>query len=235
MGGNPLWYMESLCRVMELQPGMRVLDLGCGKAIGSIFLARECGVQVWATDVGQATPGLDFVRAWANAVDPSLNWQRIREAGVEGLVYPVAGEAHALPFADCFFDAIVSVNAYWLFGTDDFYLHNCLVRFVKPGGQIGIVVPGVVRELGEEIPCHLRRHWDPDFCAWHDVPWWRRHVARSGAVDVEVADALEEDDGWRLLERWQEAIGCSGLARDDQGRSITVVRVVMRRRGPANQ
>jgi cyclopropane fatty-acyl-phospholipid synthase-like methyltransferase len=30
---------------------MRVLDLGCGRAATSIFLRREFGVQVWATDL----------------------------------------------------------------------------------------------------------------------------------------------------------------------------------------
>ena len=30
---------------------MRVLDLGCGLAMSSIFLRREFDVQVWATDL----------------------------------------------------------------------------------------------------------------------------------------------------------------------------------------
>jgi len=33
MGPNPLWLTEFLCEEMELRPGMRVLDLGCGKAL----------------------------------------------------------------------------------------------------------------------------------------------------------------------------------------------------------
>ncbi len=32
-------------------PGLRVLDLGCGRASSSIFLCREFGVQVWAADL----------------------------------------------------------------------------------------------------------------------------------------------------------------------------------------
>ena len=41
MGPHPLWLTEWLCQEMHLEPGMRVLDMGCGKAITSIFLARE--------------------------------------------------------------------------------------------------------------------------------------------------------------------------------------------------
>ncbi len=63
MGPNTLWLMESLCERVELEQGMRVLDLGCGRAISSIFLAREFDVQVWATDL------------W---IHPSENWPRIR-------------------------------------------------------------------------------------------------------------------------------------------------------------
>jgi cyclopropane fatty-acyl-phospholipid synthase-like methyltransferase len=35
---------------MEFKPGMRVLDMGCGKALTSIFLANEFGVTVFAND-----------------------------------------------------------------------------------------------------------------------------------------------------------------------------------------
>ena len=51
MGPNVLWLTEALTQVLPLEPGMRVLDLGCGAAISSIFLARELGVQVWAADL----------------------------------------------------------------------------------------------------------------------------------------------------------------------------------------
>ncbi|WP_422926628.1 SAM-dependent methyltransferase [Singulisphaera sp. PoT] len=48
---NPLWLTEWLCEELDLKPGMRVLDLGCGRAMSSVFLNREFGVQVWATDL----------------------------------------------------------------------------------------------------------------------------------------------------------------------------------------
>jgi cyclopropane fatty-acyl-phospholipid synthase-like methyltransferase len=42
---------EWLTSALDLRPRMRVLDLGCGRATSSIFLHREFGVQVWATDL----------------------------------------------------------------------------------------------------------------------------------------------------------------------------------------
>src|SRR5205085_2973143 len=47
-GANALWLTEWLTSALELRPGMRVLDLGCGRASSSIFLRREFEVQVWA-------------------------------------------------------------------------------------------------------------------------------------------------------------------------------------------
>ena len=51
MGPNVLGLAESVAERMTLEPGMRVMDLGCGKALSSVFLAREFGVEVWATDL----------------------------------------------------------------------------------------------------------------------------------------------------------------------------------------
>jgi len=48
---NPLWLAEWLGEAMDFRPGMRVLDLGCGRALSSVFPRREFGVPIrrdWA-------------------------------------------------------------------------------------------------------------------------------------------------------------------------------------------
>ena len=42
-GANALWLTEWLAEALDLQPQMRVLDLGCGLAMSSIFLRRNWG------------------------------------------------------------------------------------------------------------------------------------------------------------------------------------------------
>src|SRR5262249_29593427 len=177
---NALWMTEWLCEALELRPGMRVLDLGCGRAMSSIFLRREFGVQVWGVDL------------WFN---PSENIQRIRDAGVDDGVFPIHAEARSLPFAAEFFDAVTCIDSYIYYGTDDLYL-NYLARFVKPGGPIGIAGAGLVSEMDGPIPAHLREWWaqDQPWC-FHSPAWWRHHWGRAGILDVEVADTLAE--GWR--------------------------------------
>lgn len=230
MGPNVLWLAESLTHVLELLPGMRVLDLGCGKAVSSIFLAKEFGVQVWATDL------------WIPA---SENWRRICAAGADDLVFPVHAEAHALPYAEGFFDAIVSLDAYHYFGTDDLYLGGHFAPLVKQGGQIGIVVPGLVREFEGDPPSHLAPIWARQWDLWslHSPEWWRRHWEKTGLVDFELADLVPE--GWQRWLDWDEASLELGFVpehfaeehpawieamRADAGANLGFARVVARRK-----
>jgi SAM-dependent methyltransferase len=208
---------EWLAEAIDLRPGMRVLDLGCGRAVSSIFLHREFGVQVWATDL------------WFSA---SENLQRARDAGVDAGVFPIHADARSLPFASEFFDAIVCIDSMIYYGTDDQYL-SYLARFVKPGGPIGIAGAGLMGEMEDVIPNHLRDWWTPDLWCLHSAPWWRRHWERPGFLDIEVADTLP--DGWRLWMEWLRLIAPENTTEiqaiaDDAGRHLGYVRVVGRRR-----
>ncbi len=220
MGPNVLWLAEAATQVMDLRPGMRVLDMGCGMALSSIFLAREFGVQVWATDL------------WIGATE---NWGRIQAAGVADRVFPIHSEAHALPFAEGFFDAAISLDAYHYFGTDDLYI-GYFSKFLKPGGQIGIVVPGLRQELTDGVPEHLAPHWPWDWASFHSPEWWRTHWSRTGRVSVTHADLVPE--GWRDWQLWLEVCRDGGYRQDpeslailqaDQGRTIGFSRVVATR------
>src|SRR5882672_8431336 len=187
-GANPLWLTEWLTEAMDLRPGMRVLDLSCGRAMSSIFLHREFGVQVWAVDL------------WFKA---SENLRRIRDAGVEDGVFPIQADARSLPFANEFFDAIVSIDSFFYYGTDDLYL-NYLARFLKPGGMLGIAGAGLMQEWEALVPEHLREWWTRDLWCLHSAPWWRRHWERTGIMDIDVADSLP--DGWQRWLDWHRVI-----------------------------
>jgi ubiquinone/menaquinone biosynthesis C-methylase UbiE len=219
-GANALWLTEWLTSALELQPGMTVLDLGCGRASSSIFLRREFGVQVWATDL------------WFSA---SENLQRIRDAGVEDGVFPIHADARSLPFAADFFDAILCVDAFYYFGTDDLYL-SYLARFVKPGGPVGIAGAGLIREIEGPVPEHLREWWTQDLWCLHSAPWWRRHWERTGIMEIDQADTMP--DGWQLWLEWQRAVAPDNeveiqAIEADRGSHLGYVRAVGRRRGQA--
>src|SRR6476646_2730317 len=175
-GANSLWLTEWLTSEMDLRSGMRVLDLGCGRASSSIFLRREFGVQVWATDL------------WFSAAE---NIQRIRDAGFEDGIFPLAADARSLPFAAEFFDAIISIDSFIYYGTDDLYL-NYLARFVKTGSPIGIAGAGLMQEFEGPIPAHLQAWWTQDLWCLHSAAWWRRHWERTGIMEIELADDMPD-------------------------------------------
>jgi SAM-dependent methyltransferase len=201
MGSQCLWLTESLTQVMDFRPGMRVLDIGCGKALSSIFLAKEFGAQVWAVEPG---------------VGPSDNAARARDAGVGDLVFPMRADARSLPFPKGFFDAAISINAYWIFGTDDFYLPRHFAGMVKPGGHIGFINPGLRREYEGEIPQHVKPFWLEHVIAYHSAAWWKRHLERSGLVDVLLADNLSGDEG---TQTWTRGQASSPRARTPSSRA----------------
>jgi cyclopropane fatty-acyl-phospholipid synthase-like methyltransferase len=219
-GANSLWVTEWLTTSMDLRPGMRVLDLGCGRASSSIFLRREFGVQVWATDL------------WFSA---SENIQRIRHAGVEDGVFPIHADARSLPFAAEFFDAIVCIDSFIYYGTDDLYL-NYLAQFVKPGGPVGIAGAGFVQEFDGMVPEHLQEWWTNDLCCLHSATWWRRHWERTRIMDVELADTMP--DGWQVWLDWHTTAFPDNRTEiqaleADRGRYLGYVRLVGRRQGRA--
>ena len=233
MGPNALWLLEWLCERLPVAPGMRVLDLGCGKAMTSVYLAREFGARVWAVDL------------W---MDPDHNWRRAVEAGVGDRVCPMRAEAHALPFAAGFFDAVVSVDAYQYFGTDLLYL-DYLSRFVRPGGRLGVVVPGLARPLPDGPPACLTEpqsngkvFWEPSCRSFLTSEAWKALWEGSPFVkDVSVDAQLE---GWRYWSDFERAVEASGRGifpsdaeaiAADAGRTIAFLRLLAERTGAAGE
>jgi SAM-dependent methyltransferase len=207
MGPHALWLLESLTELLVIEPGTRILDLGCGKAMTSIFLAKEFGARVWAADL------------WIPAEETH---QRIVAAGVENLVTAVHAEAHSLPFDPGFFDVIVSIDAYQYFGTADLYI-GYLAPLLRDGGRIGAVMPAMFEEIGSNVPEHLAPYWDWEFCCFHGPEWWRTHWAKTGKVTVDHADAIE--DGWKDWMRFEVLAGprLDGWRRDASANTVAML------------
>ena len=70
----------------------------------------------------------------------------------------------------------------------------------------------------------------------HSAAWWERHWARTGIVQVELAEAMP--DGWKLWLAWHRAVAPDNATEiqaieEDRGRFMGYVGVVGRRRGEA--
>ena len=233
MGPNALWLLEWLFERLPLEPGMRVLDLGCGKAMTSAFLAKEHGVNVHAVDL------------W---MDPDASWRRLVEAGVADRVCPMRSEAHALPFAAGYFDAVVSIDAWQYFGTDLLFL-DYVARFLRPGGLLGVVVPGLVRPFANGVPAWLTEpqsngkvFWEESCRTFLTADDWR--AIWEGCPAVTDVSAELQPDGWRHWAEFERAIEASGKGifpsdaeaiEKDGGRTLGFVRLVAKRTGVAGE
>ena len=105
MGPNSARILEELLGKYPLQSNdeNKVLDLGCGKGLTSLILARETGAKVYANDL------------WVSAED---NKKRFEDWGIGEQITPVCEDANNLSFAKRQFDVLVSIDSYHYFATD---------------------------------------------------------------------------------------------------------------------
>lgn len=197
MGPNSMKILEEMSESLKLEKGMRILDLGCGRGLTSIFLAKEYDVTVFATDL------------WISATD---NYERIKSMGLEDKIIPIHAEAHDLPFANEFFDVAISVDSYHYFGIEADYLTKHFAPLVKKGGQIAVAVPGLKKEFTNGIPAELVPYWCDDMSlTLHSCDWWYNIWKTSDLVTIQEFKELN-----CFEETWKDWLICDNdFARRD--------------------
>ena len=147
----------------KINAGSIVMDLGSGQGITSVFLAKEYGFKVYATDL------------WSDAEE---NRKFFAEMGLtDDQIIPVKVDATDLKYEKEFFDVVVSTDSYNYFGRDEKYLDEKLLPFVKKGGYIYIVVPGMKKDCHNNIPKELLLSWTPEQLDYiHDIEYWKNNI-----------------------------------------------------------
>ena len=124
----------------DLQPGQRVLDLGCGWAYGTVW-ARSLGCRVAGVDLG-----LDQLR-WARYA--------LERGDRLGLT---RANAKLLPFRDRAFDRVVSVEMMeHVFRPDRRLVLAEIARVLEPGGRVAISTPNARSPI--ELAKRLAVRW----------------------------------------------------------------------------
>ncbi len=187
MGPNSFRLLDELIRRRpESVCFNRTLDLGCGYALTSMFIANETDAEhVYAFDL------------WIPATE---NYLRIRENGLEDKIIPIHGDAMDMPFAQAYFDAIVSVDAYHYFGCKEGIFTDKIWPYVKKGGSVLIAVPGLKEQPQGELK-QLFETWaeGDDSALFKTAAWWEKLLKDEckDRCSIEVKEAECFDIAWQ--------------------------------------
>lgn len=134
----------------RVQPGMSILDAGCGSGRNLVYLLRE-GYEVRAAD---ASPqAIENVRTLARTLAPSLPAENFRVEPVE-----------RMSFEDASADVVIS-SAVLHFAQDDEHFHAMLrgsLRVLRPGGLFFCRLASSIGIENQIEPIHGRRCKLPD-------------------------------------------------------------------------
>ena len=104
--------------------------------------------------------------------------------------------------AQGFFDAAIAIDCYHYFGASESYFPDVFSKLVKPGGQLGIVVPGLKAEFERGYPETLEELWIPELFTLHSNKWWRNLWEKTGLCEITACYDL--DDPKALWQPWAD-------------------------------
>ena len=154
-----------LLDVLDLQPGERVLDVGCGPGRHAVALAQY----------GLAVTGVDVSRRFLD-----LAAERARAANVSASFFEV--DARRMPFEEEF-DAVISIcqGAFGLMGADDSLVLRRMTEALKPGGRLALTA---FSALFEAVQARPEATFDVDAGIVHETMMVKDEGARDKEVDA---------------------------------------------------
>jgi ubiquinone/menaquinone biosynthesis C-methylase UbiE len=111
---------------LQLAPGARVLDVGCGAGEVCVELAARVGSAGRVAGVDPSAAMIEAARQRTAGVAPPID---LREASI-----------YALPFADASFDAVRAERVFQHLDDPDAGLRE-MIRVTRPGGRVMVIDP----------------------------------------------------------------------------------------------
>lgn len=172
MGPNSVRLLDEMLERFPIASGLRVLDLGCGRGLTSLFLAKETKAQVFAVDL------------WISATD---NYNQWKEWGITDSVIPIHADANELPFANEYFDVVASIDSFHYFAKQPGFLEEKILPLLKPDGVALLAMPGLKEEIHGREP-QLILDWmdgeENEYELYHSREWWRKYFGESGSFEI---------------------------------------------------
>ncbi len=156
---------------LNIQPGTRLLDVGCGAGQLALIAARS-GASVTGCDI--STNWLEKARARAQAEGLSVTFDE--------------GDAESLPYRDGEFDVVASLVGA-MFAPRPSLVAAELTRVCRPGGMIAMVnwtPEGFIGQMFKVIARHIAPSGMPSPVLWGD-PSVVRERFREGIADLKLS------------------------------------------------
>jgi len=183
-GPNGIRQAEELASHFTITKDMKILDLGCGMGLSTVYLAQAYGAEVFATDL---------------YADPTENYENFQALDIADKIVPMILDAtQPLPFAKGYFDVIFSVGAYNMFGDTEEMLPN-FIPYVKKGGYIAVAFPGLKYDFGDNIPQEMQPFWDVSEVARYvrGIEWWRDLFNKTEGIEIKcISEQICHDIAW---------------------------------------
>lgn len=127
---------------LELEPGMRVLDAGCGTGNFEHFISEKSPPPI----------AIDCIDASARM----LSVARHRCRDLDYATFSKADLNQRLPFEDASFDRVLSINVLYALKDPDHAVQEML-RVLKPDGRLVVSSPLPTHRVSPMLADHLRR------------------------------------------------------------------------------
>jgi SAM-dependent methyltransferase len=223
---------------LDLAPGARVLDLGCGSGRHTAAAYRRPGARV---------VGVDLARGDLAAARQRLQLHDRLDAHGRGRWDLCAGNALRLPFADGCFDLVVCAEVLEHVRADGGVLTE-IARVLRPGGELAVSVP----RRGPERLCwrlsadyaaaeggHVRIYRKPALCArlrraglephrhhyahsLHTPFWWLKCLVGPRRTDARLVNLYHRFLVWDLMKKPRLTRALERLLNPILGKSLVV-------------
>jgi len=177
MGPNSGRILEELLvkYPVRLDRENNVLDLGCGKGLTSLILAKETGAQVYANDL------------WISAEE---NAERFSQWGVGDRINPVHKDANAMEFDKGQFNLLVSIDSYHYFGTKTGFFEEKILPLLTDDAVVLIGIPGIRDEYAGRSEELLPEWLGKDAYMFKSPRQWKEIIGRN--------DRIEKIETWEI-------------------------------------
>lgn len=220
MGPNSVRLLAEMLEKCPIDEGLRILDLGCGKGLTSLFLAKETKAQVYAVDL------------WVSATE---NYEQFKKWDVDNSVIPLHSDANDLPFANEFFDIVVTIDSFHYFANQKEFFESKILPLVKKGGKVIIAMPGLKNEIHGCEP-ELILEWvngeESEYEFYHSREWWRSVLREN--EDFKIVDEFDLesfDEAWKdwFLSRHELALRDEEFFQKGIGQYLSTVGLVIQK------